>query len=757
MHSFPETKFAVQYLNKRGIKPETAIEAGAEITIRETCSSGIWNTRLRFSQWGNESLFEIIEEAIWFECKDAKGNLQGYIVRVFPEPVGKDGKPAKFLMTRNGGNYPFILPTVWDVAAKNHHPVFITEGPVKALALQQAGALAVGLSGVWSAVSEYPTPGSFPRLDLHSALADFSWRGRKAFLGFDQDFGVNPSVKQALIRTLIVFAGHGSDARVLNWKITEGKGIDDYFARKIGGKVPLPDLLSAMCEGGTLLARLLGTYDLETTEMDLVRSRLSGISLEQVCRLVAKPLNVTPSGLLAEIIDERRKLDGEIVEPIPGITPRSLSEILHSIRIQLKRYVVFPLPKEQSLVIAVWAAHTWFFVAADYTPYLSVRSPSIRSGKTRLFEILKILCRSAIMTEGATAAALVRMIDEANPPTFLLDEMDTVYNRRTADPNAENMRRFLNAGFKRGAVFYRCGWQGKEIIVEKLPAYCPKAVAAVGDHLPDSVNDRCVPIEIERQKKKRKARKMRDRDAVASMALLRDELRVLSHRRKLLDDLRTARPEMPDELNDRAQDICEPLIAIADEAGENWGKAVRTALKKLYGEQDKERDLNVRLLADIKRVFDEIDEGGKQELSTQILLERLVEIADDAPWADWWEDLLKSGKIKSAGSKLAYRLKRYPIKPTTIRIDEDTTAKGYRRDQFEDAWSRYLEISSLENDVSNVTNVTPLSNDVTSVTSVSSTTGDIKSDPSDRIPLAPSFKPPPENKDEDEDPDEVNL
>jgi hypothetical protein len=38
---------------------------------------------------------------------------------------------------------------------------------------------------------------------------------------------------------------------------------------------------------------------------------------------------------------------------------------------------------------------------------------------------------------------------------------------------------------------------------------------------------------------------------------------------------------------------------------------------------------------------------------------------------------------------MARLLKRYEIKPTTMRIGEDT-AKGYKRHQFEDAWKRYL-------------------------------------------------------------------
>ena len=719
-----ENSLAVHYLLQRGIDLEKAFQAGMEIQVRDSHPSGIYRARLGFDHWGNELLPNLVKEAAWFPCRDLKGSVQGYVARIFPELVGKDDKPAKFLATRNGGGYPFIPSAVWEAASKPHRPVCFTEGPVKALSLQQVGALPIGLNGVWSATCK--TDDSFPRIDLHPVLREFLWRGRKAYLVFDADLEINPSVRHALIRALIVFAAHNADAGVLRWKIDEGRGIDDFLAGKANGKVPLPELFALMCDGKVPLPGILKTFDLEMTEMDLVHSRLSGVTLEQVCRLCAKPLNVRASSLLAGILEERQRLEAGVEEPLPTIVPRSLSDILHSIRIHLKRYVVFPFAKEQSLIVALWIAHTWFFKAFDYTPYLSVRSPAIRSGKTRLFEVSKTLCRNVEMTEGATAAALIRMINDTNPPTFLLDEMDTVYNRRTSDPEAENMRRFLNAGFKRGAVFCRCAWHGKEIFVEKLPAFCPKAIAAVGDCLPDSVADRSIPIELERQKKGKKAQKMRDRDATASTTSLRDELKVLSRRQKLLETLNKARPEMPDELNDRQQDICEPLLAIADEAGEKWGKAARAALKKLYGQQDKERDLSVRLLADIKRIFDQAEEPA---ISTEALLRELVEIADDAPWAEWFEDLLKNGKIKSAGSKLAYRLKRYGIKPITVRI-EDETPRGYRRDQFEDTWERYLENSSPEVDATNKTDKTPLARNVASVASVASENGEkISSEP----------------------------
>jgi hypothetical protein len=64
--------------------------------------------------------------------------------------------------------------------------------------------------------------------------------------------------------------------------------------------VPLPDTLKPV--------------DLENIEMEIFRSRLSGAVLQQVCRLVAKSLNVRGSTLLEEIQDERRKLAAGIPE-----------------------------------------------------------------------------------------------------------------------------------------------------------------------------------------------------------------------------------------------------------------------------------------------------------------------------------------------------------------------------------------------------------------------------------------------------------
>jgi Protein of unknown function (DUF3631) len=41
-------------------------------------------------------------------------------------------------------------------------------------------------------------------------------------------------------------------------------------------------------------------------------------------------------------------------------------------------------------------------------------------------------------------------------------------------------------------------------------------------------------------------------------------------------------------------------------------------------------------------------------------------------------------------------LRPYRVQSPTVRLDDDTTAKGFLREQFEGPWSRYLPVSPLQ-------------------------------------------------------------
>ena len=159
-------------------------------------------------------------------------------------------------------------------------------------------------------------------------------------------------------------------------------------------------------------------------------------------------------------------------------------------------------------------------------------------------------------------------------------------------------------------------------------------------------------------------------------------------------ELEKARPEMPEGIADRAADIWEPLLAIADTAGGDWPRRARVSAVTLVTDSMRgASSLGIRLLTDLKVVFDEAE-----SLFTNTLLERLHPL-DESPWGD-----LK-GKPLSART-LSNLLSQYGIEPTTVRGGKDKPLKGYRRADFHDAWTRYVGGSHKKG----VTSVTPDTN-----------------------------------------------
>jgi hypothetical protein len=375
----------------------------------------------------------------------------------------------------------------------------------------------------------------------------------------------------------------------------------------------------------------------------------------------------------------------EIATPVtqqqtqPAVT---LADLLDSICAFLQLHIVFSSPA-QPLVIAVWIAHTWVLDAFDYTPYLHVWSPEKRCGKTKLLDCLELLVRKLWRAVSPSEAVLYRKI-ECDQPTLLLDEVDTVFSGNK-DERKEPVRALLNAGFERKAKVPRCVGQGSNYQVQEFAVFCAKAFAGIG-RLPDTISDRCIPIRLIRRSRYESVQRFRKRDAETATSTVRAALESWSQQNGLTEKLRASRPEIPNELDDRQQDICEPLLAIADLAGGDWPERARIALVKLCSETEEDESLGVKLLSAIRDAF-----GGSDtdKLSTQQLLETLVAQETDAPWAAWWEHDLKNKNTRGPAAKLARLLKRYGIHAREIRLAEGTTPRGCLRQDFEEPWSRY--------------------------------------------------------------------
>jgi hypothetical protein len=278
---------------------------------------------------------------------------------------------------------------------------------------------------------------------------------------------------------------------------------------------------------------------------------------------------------------------------------------------------------------------------------------------------------------------LYRRVDRLKP-TLLLDEIDTIFGNAKND-RGEYIRSLLNAGFENGAKVPRCVGKSADITDQDFEVFCPKALSGIGRVLHDTVDDRCLKIELVRQSRGERVERFRKRKAQAVVEKIKAELAALAQQSELKDTLGDAEPALPDELQDRQQDIAESLLAIADFAAGKWPESTRAALIKLCA-QEEDASKGVQLLAAMR---DTIFDASGDKVPTKEVVEGLVAI-EEGPWALMFEDALKRDKLQTAAAKLARLLKPYKIKPRTIKLADGATVKGYHRADFEADWQRYL-------------------------------------------------------------------
>ena len=190
-------------------------------------------------------------------------------------------------------------------------------------------------------------------------------------------------------------------------------------------------------------------------------------------------------------------------------------------------------------------------------------------------------------------------------PTLFLDEVDTLFHSK--DDRHEPLRALLNAGNRRGTTVPRIvpGARKGDFETHDFEVFCPKLLAGIG-HPPVTVADRSIPIRMEKKLPDDVAARFREKLVMVDAMEPRQQL-ALWAASGVVDRLREAWPALPEELNDRAQDSWEPLLAIADEAGAGWPERARAAAVALARASEDGVDHKVQLLGDTRDVFGELD------------------------------------------------------------------------------------------------------------------------------------------------------
>jgi hypothetical protein len=363
--------------------------------------------------------------------------------------------------------------------------------------------------------------------------------------------------------------------------------------------------------------------------------------------------------------------------PPPEIPVGWLCGLLFEIIAFLEKYIAFP-KKAQPLILALWVVHTHLFEAAEFTPYLNIHAAEKRCAKSRLMECLQVLVHNPRKMDSPSPAAIYSAADHGCP-TLLIDEADTIMGGK----KCEALRGALDAGFKRGGKIARFSSK-KDQPVREYNVYCPKALAGIGN-IADTIADRSIPIRLERRILDGGIPRFRDQDVRREVAGMLDALAMLHGCKELIAKLSQLEPETPDDLSDRQRNICEPLLAIADLAGNGWELATRKALVELFtADQFAEESLGVALLTDIQTVF-----KSDIKLTTVKLLKGLIALENGSPWAEKWESKMRADQVSTCANQLARLLKPYKIAPKQIRFSSEENVKGYERAWFTDVWARY--------------------------------------------------------------------
>lgn len=364
----------------------------------------------------------------------------------------------------------------------------------------------------------------------------------------------------------------------------------------------------------------------------------------------------------------------------PHCEPVNPQDLFKELVDTLNKLVI--LQGESDIAIALWIFHTYLIEKADQqqimpkSPVLSVFSPDKQCGKSTLKEVIAELCPRPELVSDFSNAVFYRTM-EAVQPTMLIDEADNLPVQNHA------LLGILNSGYSPDGVVKRMGGKTFED-VKSFSTWGAKAMFGIGN-LPDTLSSRCIHIPLKRKTFGEKIASLREfkRNNPKAFTVLRQKiLRFTLDSKELISN---SIPGIPSELSDRAKDCWEPLLMIADVMGNEIFDVASRAAVLLTPTETNVLNTGVMLLEDILQIFDQIH---KDSISSQELIYKLTQ-DETKLWCEYERYRPISPR------QVADVLRTFSIKPKDIRFNS-SVLKGYEREDFKDAFARYLPQSATE-------------------------------------------------------------
>ena len=632
-------------------------------------------------------------------------------VKLIPPIVTPDGKQMKY--HQRGDTVPRLYFGERALAARVNPTValWITEGEKKGLRADQAGLPTIAIGGIWSWMHQHqPIPD----------LARIDWARRAVRLVPDANVWTRPEDLQRTVFALgkdledrgavvtvvklpakpetevglddFLVSGHTiEDVEALptfglkdrawskaaewhrEWKKQREKGDAGESSAEAAlasiGRVttfhPAQDVI-----GDTLVFGIptdAGTVFISSKqEVLFARDLPKGVE--------PKPEQVALSHFSKAAIDTYRREGGQ------GASHGLLDALTDFFR----RFIRFHDSRHADLV-ATWVLASYVFRVFAIFPYLQVRSPDKRCGKSRLLKLVSMLAFNCPgVTTRPTEASLFRETEQIGG-VQVYDEMEGL---KPGEPLGDMLGAVLNVGFEKGGTVPRTNKDTG--LVERFNVYAPRALAAISG-FKDTLEDRSLPIFMARKLRTERVERLSLRTVAPETEALRDRgyLFALSNIGEILATYdRIATVVEPRGLDDRAQDLWEPLITIAlvadalDPVAEGTATRTETLLglaQDLAGVRDAgDADSNAaRLARDLQEIWTRKMAGvirvpgapgdGVVTLTPEALLDALHERPG---WA--WLESLKA---------LATTLKPYGLYADQARdpeIRDPKTGKGKR-------------------------------------------------------------------------------
>ena len=390
----------------------------------------------------------------------------------------------------------------------------------------------------------------------------------------------------------------------------------------------------------------------------------------------AKTLNGMPVSALDKLVKQARQ-DIEVnekasvvqdVEPYADeVDGTTLANEIHSI-------IVAHIACDHAVSVAatLWIFFSWAIDISYIAPIGWINAPEKRCGKSQLATIMGRMSKRTLSTTSITPAALFRCIEKYKP-TLVIDEADTFFG------DNDELRGIINAGFSRDNP-YIIRSVGDDHEPTPFNVFGAKIISGIGK-LPSTVMDRSISLTLRRKLTTEQKNRLRllPMDATDT---------IKTKLARWTDDnataIQNAMPTLPDSINDRAQDAWEILFKIASVLGDDWLRQCYQSCLQISGIEQDEPSVNEQLLNDIKNVFEykRVDRISSVDL--------IIALCSD-PELMW--STFNRGKPITP-KQIAKRLSEYKISSKTIRFGGNTpNAKGYYKDDFSDAFSRYLSVT----------------------------------------------------------------